>query len=360
MTTDAVGEVWNFSLELCEGLSTRGIEVILAVLGGPLTGAQVSAASQIQGLRLLPSNYKLEWMPDPWRDVKSAGEWLLDLEAEFTPDVVHLNSYGHVALAWDAPVILTTHSCVASWWKAVKSGPLPADWGRYVTTVKAALKAADRITAPSLAMLRTLEENYGLAIDAVSACVIHNGRLASRFRRSQKEEFVFCAGRVCDAAKGTDTLAAAARNLPWPTYLAGDRGDASGRRWTSTGCRLLGKLEAEDLARFYARASIYAFPARYEPFGLSVLEAALSGCALVLGDIPSLREVWQDNAVFVTPGDAAALAAAIRRLIASPALREDLSEKAYRRACQLDRDTMTTAYLDLYSRAGRERFTCVA
>ncbi len=31
-------------------------------------------------------------------------------------------------------------------------------------------------------------------------------------------------------------------------------------------------------------------PARYEPFGLSVLEAALSGCALVLGDIPSLRE----------------------------------------------------------------------
>ena len=33
-------------------------------------------------------------------------------------------------------------------------------------------------------------------------------------------------------------------------------------------------------------------PARYEPFGLSILEAALSGCALVLGDLPSLRELW--------------------------------------------------------------------
>ena len=50
------------------------------------------------------------------------------------------------------------------------------------------------------------------------------------------------------------------------------------------------------------RAAIYALPARYEPFGLSILEAALSGCALVIGDIPSLREIWADAALFV-PSD---------------------------------------------------------
>jgi glycogen synthase len=59
-------------------------------------------------------------------------------------------------------------------------------------------------------------------------------------------------------------------------------------------------------ADWYARASIYALPARYEPFGLSALEAALSGCALILGDIPSLREVWLEAAPYVSPDDESA------------------------------------------------------
>ena len=70
--------------------------------------------------------------------------------------------------------------------------------------------------------------------------------------------------------------------------------------------RLLGKLSESELARHYARAAIYCLPARYEPFGLSVLEAALSGCALVLGDIPSLRENWTGAAEFAPPDDASA------------------------------------------------------
>ena len=66
-----------------------------------------------------------------------------------------------------------------------------------------------------------------------------------------------------------------------------------------------GRLTPPQMARVVSRApSIYALPARYEPFGLSVLEAALSGCALVLGDIPSLREIWDGAALFVDPDDA--------------------------------------------------------
>ena len=70
-----------------------------------------------------------------------------------------------------------------------------------------------------------------------------------------------------------------------------------------------------------ARASIYALPARYEPFGLSILEAALSGAALVLGDIPSLREVWGGRrASSSTPTTRPALAAGARQgLIEAPA-----------------------------------------
>jgi glycogen(starch) synthase len=65
------------------------------------------------------------------------------------------------------------------------------------------------------------------------------------------------------------------------------------------------RTAAPALARELARGDL-RLPARYEPFGLSVLEAALSGCALVLGDIASLREVWGGAACYVRPGDSRA------------------------------------------------------
>jgi glycosyltransferase involved in cell wall biosynthesis len=71
------------------------------------------------------------------------------------------------------------------------------------------------------------------------------------------------------------------------------------------------------------RAAIYVLPARYEPFGLSALEAALSGCALVLGDLPSLREIWGETAVFIPPDDSEALHSAVSALIGSPERRSN-------------------------------------
>ncbi len=92
--------------------------------------------------------------------------------------------------------------------------------------------------------------------------------------------------------------------------------------------------------------------ARYEPFGLSVLEAALAGCALVLGDVPSLRELWDDAAVFVAPDDADALRGALAALIADARGRTRLAERAHERAGSYDTERMAAAYLALYSRLG--------
>lgn len=72
------------------------------------------------------------------------------------------------------------------------------------------------------------------------------------------------------------------------------------------------------LAAWYSVASIYALPARYEPFGLTALEAALSGCALALGGIPSLRETWGSAARYVSPDKPAQLRDTLNGLIANP------------------------------------------
>ena len=119
-------------------------------------------------------------------------------------------------------------------------------------------------------------------------------------------------------------------------------------RVSTSNVHLLGRLYTEELVSWYAHASIYALPARYEPFGLSVLEAALSGCALVLGDIASLREIWWDAAVFVPPDDGNAIAHAINTLIKDSSLRTALAAKARTRALKFTPQRMVAGYLEAY------------
>lgn len=102
---------------------------------------------------------------------------------------------------------------------------------------------------------------------------------------------------------------------------------------------------------WFSRASIYALPALYEPFGLSVLEAALSGCALVLGEIPSLREIWRDAALFVDPRDEDGIATAMNRLADDGALRLKLARRARVRGLTLAPERMVNGYLGVYSQA---------
>jgi glycosyltransferase involved in cell wall biosynthesis len=107
-------------------------------------------------------------------------------------------------------------------------------------------------------------------------------------------------------------------------------------------------LSGEELAGWLGRASIYALPARYEPFGLSALEAALSGCALVLGEIPSLREVWGDAACYAPPGDTAALEETLLELIRNEALRREIASRAGRRALAYAPERMAQGYVAEY------------
>jgi glycogen synthase len=159
---------------------------------------------------------------------------------------------------------------------------------------------------------------------------------------------VFAAGRAWDDAKNLSALCAIADRLTWPVFVAGDR-----RRPDGTECALssvchLGTLSSQAVAEWYRRASIYVLPARYEPFGLSILEAACAGCALVLGDIDSLRENWDGAAVFVPPDDRDSLAFVIQCLIDEPASREALARAARRRATAFTIDRAADAYVQAY------------
>ena len=359
MTADAVGGVWTYALELARALAPFGTRVTLAAMGTPPSAAQRREAASVPGLELEVGAFRLEWMADPWRDVERAGEWLLALEERHRPDLVHLNGYAHGALPWRAPVLVVGHSCVLSWWKAVHGRSAPRAWDRYRDAVREGLSAAELVVAPSAAMLRQLASFYG---PLPAARVVPGGRALS-LPAVAKQPLVLCAGRLWDEGKNLRALSeAAASGLPWPVYVAGEESPEAARR-PRPGLRPLGRLDAEAMARWLARATVYAHPALYEPFGLSVLEAALAGCALVLGDLPSLRENWEGAAVFVPPRDHAALAGSLRALAADPARLALLAGRARERASALGPGRMADGYVSAYGwllRRGWEERACAS
>ena len=359
ISTDTVGGVLTYTTELAAALEAAGDEVVVATMGPQLRSAQREALPA----RVHESDFRLEWMENPWEDVAAAGDWLLGLEEDEQPDVVHLCSYAHGALPFQAPKVLVAHSDVLSWWRSVHGTEAPAEWNRYREETTAGLDGADAIVAPTAAMLHELERDHPL--DPERTQLIPNGsptRPPSRATSGELHQisplgrkfdavreggpFVLGSGRFWDAAKNLAALDAAADGLAWPVVVAGDLGDGPAPRHASA----TGVLDAAALAALRRQAPVYAAPAVYEPFGLGILEAALDGCALVLGDIPSLRELWEEAAIFVDPHDPHALHEVLACLIEAPQVRGDLAARARRRAAEYPIERTAATYRALYEK----------
>jgi glycosyltransferase involved in cell wall biosynthesis len=123
------------------------------------------------------------------------------------------------------------------------------------------------------------------------------------------------AGRVPGAGRG-----GSGSGVP-PLVLVGPAGwgealDLAGL--PAEAVRTPGYLPEDDLARVVAGAAALVFPSWYEGFGLPALEALACGTPVVATDLPALREVLGDQAELVPPGDAAALADALARVLDDP------------------------------------------
>ncbi|HVD38060.1 MAG TPA: glycosyltransferase family 4 protein [Solirubrobacterales bacterium] len=338
ISTDTLGGVLTYTARLAAALEAQGDEVVVATMGPRLRREQ----RRLLPRRVHESGCRLEWMEDPWDDVAAAGRRLLALAEDERPDLVHLCSYSHGALPFRVPKLVVAHSCVLSWWRAVHGTEAPPSWNRYREETGAGLAAVDTVIAPTQAILRELERDHDLPPGRTA--VIHNGTPLPPVGKEEKEPLILGSGRFWDPAKNLATLDAAAAGLRWPVVVAGDlQGGEAPRHARSTGV-----LSPARLSKLRRRASIYAAPALYEPFGLGILEAAAERCALVLADIPSLRELWSDAAIFVDPRDPEALREALAGLASDRWLRSSLADRAQRRAASYSIDRAAHAYHRLY------------
>jgi glycosyltransferase involved in cell wall biosynthesis len=347
MTTDAVGGVWVYATELACSLCKAGNEVMLAVIGPRPRPDQLRPLRGVHGLQLKITDLLLEWMDPAGTDIRRAGQMLRSIADEFRPDAVHLNSFREGNLNWPAPVLIVAHSCVKTWWRACRSGQIGgARWPTYCDRVAAGLHAADAWVAPSAAFRDLISATYR---PRAQGSVIWNG-LTIAARATAKQPYILAAGRLWDEAKNLAAAAAIASELPWPVHVAGEtRGPDGGDVKAAYGqIKSLGALPRPALLDEMRDASIFVSPALYEPFGLTVLEAAASGCALVLSDLPSFRELWDDAALFVGPRDRNALRTALQSVCRDDALRARLQVKARMRARRYSQRAMLSAYLRLY------------
>jgi glycogen(starch) synthase len=331
MTTDTVGGVWCFCMELCKALRTYDIHFHLVTMGAPL----------------------LEWMNSPWESIDESSEWLLQLAERLQPDLVHLNCFAYGALRWTAPVLMVAHSDVWSWWQAVRNQVPPKEWNEYFRRVQAGMAGADFLVAPSAAMMHYVREIYSVTVPGQ---VVYNARSAADFYPGQKKPVVFSMGRIWDEAKNIQLLLGAASGLPCNIRIAGSNSfEGNSFNMESANVSYLGKLSQAEVALELSAASIYVLPAKYEPFGLSVLEAALAGCALVLGDIPSLKEIWLESACYVDTGNGTQLAETINSLLEHEGLRNKYVTASRQRATLFSPPEMARKYAGIYRQLLHQR-----
>ncbi len=298
MTTDAVGGIWRYTLDLARGFSERGVRPLVAVLGPAPDAAQRDEA-MAAGVAVLETDLPLDWTASTPDALANAAAQLRALASRAQVSAVHLHAPAFAGPErWAVPVVAMAHSCVATWWRAVRGGPLPDDFHWRAEATAAGVRAADAVIAPTRAHADAVQAVYG----PVALTVVHNGA-APASGRSPRQRDVLTAGRLWDDGKGAAALDRVAPSLGAPIRAAGPVMGPHGASIALPNLDLLGTLGPEDMADAYASARVFASPALYEPFGLSVLEAALAGARLVLSDIPTFRELWDGAATFVRGDD---------------------------------------------------------
>jgi glycosyltransferase involved in cell wall biosynthesis len=291
------------------------VETVVALLGPSPSPAQIKAAGRITGLTLVDTGLPLDWLAASPEAVREAG------------------------------AALSAHSCLATWWEAVKGGDIDPDFRWRAALHGEGLRRADVAVTPTAAFAAATQRAYVLP---ATPRAVHNGRSPLPLPKVAPHDFAFTAGRLWDEGKNLVTLDRAAARLAVPLYAIGPTIGPNGASVQLHHAHILGSRSEKEIGRWLAPRPVFVSAARYEPFGLAVLEAATAGCPLVLSDIPTFRELWENAAIFVDHSDADGFASEIDRIVGDDAVRHALGTAAKKRAARYTPEAMAAAMADIY------------
>ena len=351
LTTDTIGGVWTFTQSLINELLDKGHLISLISFGRPPSVSQQNWCTFKQRNHELTFTYvssgvPLEWMDNNTHCYSHGLTIILEVAKRFQPDIIHTSQFCYGSLPLPIPVVVTAHSDVLSWAAACQPDGLPdSPWlMRYKSLVQEGLNDASTVVAPTHWMLKALQRSF--AVTAATQTIL-NGRTLTALRPTGDRKLqAVSVGRLWDEAKNLRLLATI--RSPMPVLVAGEQLHGSAAANVEPGTlTILGHLDEPELLSLFAQSSIYIVPSIYEPFGLAPLEAALCGCAVVAYDMPSLREVWGNAALYFN--DAATLEQMLIDLCASAQRLAKAQYRSLERAQQLTSKRMGDQYIALYN-----------
>jgi len=356
LTTDTIGGVWTFTKELTTELLNRGHAVALVSFGRQPSHEQQAWCASTHfthgdNFQFTASTAPLEWMEDNEFVFKQGAGVVFHIAQRFKPDLLHSNQFCFGALSLDIPKLITAHSDVLGWADACRPYGLGSSrWlKQYRSLVTQGLHGCDTFVAPTRWMATTLAHHYGNLPDGY---IVLNGRTLTKPQCNLRTVQAVTVGRLWDEAKNIEMLRTV--NSPIPIYVAGERQHGTSVAPKQLGHSiLLGALPESSLMSLFAKSSIYIATSIYEPFGLAPLEAALCGCAIVANDIPSLREVWGDAALYFS--GPRSLSTVLHQLSRNAQELSILKQQAFARASELTAERMTHGYEEIYTSLLAER-----
>ncbi len=263
------------------------------------------------------------------------------------------------------PVVLTVHDLIGMLFPRNLPPISRLYWARWLPFTA---RFADAIVADSEATRRDILRLLRLPTEKIT--VVPLG-VDDRFRPQPAQRIADCRARhglprhyilytgTLEPRKGIDTLidafARLADHIPHHLVLVGKRGwhwepfmqqMAAGGVEART--QVVDYVPDDDLPGLYAGAAAFTFPSRYEGFGLPVLEAMACGTPVVCSNAASLPEIADQAAELVPPDDPQALADAVERVLADPAMADALRDKGLQRAREFTWDKTAQATLAIY------------
>ena len=364
ITSDTMNGIWTYTRELACGLIARGFRVTLVSFGEIPMPEQTAWMDRLPDLHYVPTAFRLDWMDGGEQHFEEASEFLCALVKDTKPDLLHLNHLCYGALSVPVPRIVVAHGDMVTWWRAVHGRePKESAWLKwYRKTISHAVAEADAVVAPSEWMQCAVRSSYGAA---ARESVIHHGRNPVLFNPYiQKEDSVLAIGRLVDPAKQVSLLTLQKQTVP-VCIVGAENADHRPQALMrtdvkfsdgNTGVAVRGAQTESQLRLLYSKAAMYAGTARYEPSGMTMIEAALSRCALILNDIPALREIWGQAAVYFRTNDADSLAEAVRILSGDLQMRRNFANRAFQRAREcFNAHRMTDNYIQLYRKVASQQ-----
>jgi len=231
---------------------------------------------------------------------------------------------------------------------AIETGLSAADALTMRQSERAALACASAVVVTSAPTARLLASDYGVAPDRIAVARPGTDRGTAERKPGDATVQLLSVGSLVER-KGFDVLIAALatlKDLPWRLRIAGDRTrnpavaarlDADIAHHELAGrVDVLGAVSDQQIVELYASSDVFVLASRFEGYGMAYAEAIAHGLPVIGTTGGATPEtVPQGAGVLVPPGDEAALAAALRRIIAEPGTRSAMADAARASAAAL-------------------------